>query len=266
MICCGQLARRLAVAALFVVAPLSAGAALGASSAQGRSDAERLRAQLARQLADIEEQFAKLRNRRQLPPPAWDSPTLPPASGAPVPPYDDSPRYRPPAPRVNSADWLPAWQAELARRFDRAAATVEEILKRDPPDADHWRERLETLTLYAQPVSSPDARDIFGASEVSKRARVLEAPAAEPTAEARAAKAKGDVRLRLVLAADGTVKHVFPVRSRGRGLTEAAVEAARRIRFKPAVRGGRPVSQFITLVYDFKGTKPAKPYVPRTIF
>jgi hypothetical protein len=69
-----------------------------------------------------------------------------------------------------------------------------------------------------------------------------------------------------VLAADGTVKHVFTVKSLGLGLTEAATEAARRIKFEPAQRAGQPVSQFVSVVYDFKGDKPAKPYVPKTIF
>ena len=69
-----------------------------------------------------------------------------------------------------------------------------------------------------------------------------------------------------MLAADGTVKHVFAVKSLGHGLTEAAIEGARRIKFEPAERGGQPASQFATFIYDFKGARPAKPYVPRTIF
>ncbi|MBA3323229.1 MAG: energy transducer TonB, partial [Pyrinomonadaceae bacterium] len=35
------------------------------------------------------------------------------------------------------------------------------------------------------------------------------------------------------------------------GLTEKAIEAARRITFTPAEKDGRPVSQYITLVYNF---------------
>lgn len=219
-------------AAAFAFVALAA-LARSASAAAAQADAEQLKAQLARQLSEVEAQFAVLRDR-----------SAGPMAGA----------------------RLAAWQDELARRFRVAAETAGEIVKLNPPDADRWRETQETLTLYAQPVSSPDARNVFGAREVSRRARLLEAPAAEPTAEARAAKAKGDVRLRLVLAADGTVKHAFPIKSMGHGLTEAAADAARRVRFEPAERAGRPVSQFVTLVYDFNGAKPARPYVPRTIF
>ena len=198
-----------------------------------QADAEQLKAELTKQLAEVEAQFAILRD-----------PATGPLTGG----------------------RLAEWQDELARRFRDAAETVEEILKLNPPDADRWRVTRETLMLYAQPVSGPSGRSVFGAREVSKRARVVDAPPAEPTAEAQAAKVKGDVRLRLVLTADGTVRHVFPVKSLGHGLTEAAVGAARRIRFEPAERDGQPVSQFATFVYDFKGAKPAKPYVPKTIF
>jgi TonB family protein len=229
----GQLARRFAAVALLALSPLPGGAARATPNVPRQSDAEQLKTRLAGQLAEVEAQFAVLRDRSA-------------------------------GPMVGAR--LAAWQEELARRFGRAAGTVEEIVKLNPPDADSWRERLETLTLYAQPVSSPAGRNVFGAREVSKRARVTQAPAAEPTAEARAAGARGDVRLRLVLASDGTVRHVFPVKSLGHGLTEAAVDAARRIVFEPAVRDGRPVSQFATFVYEFKGDRPAEPYVPRTIF
>lgn len=160
---------------------------------------------------------------------------------------------------------LRAWQDRLANRFAEAATTVEDILKLNPPNSEFWRERLETLRLYAQPISSPDQRTVFGDGEVQKRARVIDLPVAIYTDQARADKIKGDVRLRLVLASDGTVKNVFPIKSLGRGLTESAMEAARQIKFQPAVRNGEPASQFATFVYEFKKGN-ATPYVPRTIF
>lgn len=174
----------------------------------------------------------------------------------------------PPA-RVNFPDTyrlvLRQWQDRLAGRFAAAAATVEEIIKVDPANAETWGELLETLRLYSQPISSPDQRTIFGNAEVQKRARVIDSPAAVYTNEARANKIKGEVRLRLVLAADGTVKNVFPIKSLGHGLTESAVEAARKIRFEPAVRKNQPASQFATFVYEFK-KGDAKPYIPRSVF
>jgi TonB family protein len=162
---------------------------------------------------------------------------------------------------------LRKWQDDLAQSFVRAAATVEAILALNPPNPELWQERLETLRLYSQPVSSPDERKVYGSGEVEKSALILKTPVAEYTAEASAAKTHGQVRLRLVLAADGTVKNVFPIRSLSHGLTEAAMEAARHIKFEPAVRHGEPASEFMTFVYEFdKGGQSRGPYVPRTIF
>jgi TonB family protein len=160
---------------------------------------------------------------------------------------------------------LRAWQDRLANSFGEAAATVEEILKLNPANSEMWRERLETLRLYSQPISSPDQRTVFGDGEVQKRARVIDSPAAIYADEARADKIRGEVRLRVVLASDGTVKNVFPIKSLSHGLTESAMEAARQIKFQPAIRNGGPASQFATFVYEFRKNN-AVPYIPRTVF
>jgi TonB family protein len=161
---------------------------------------------------------------------------------------------------------LREWQDDLAQAFAAAANTVKQILKLNPPDSDYWQDRLETLELYAQPISSPDQRSVFGASEMDQSARILDAPVAVYPDEARAKKVHGEVRLRLVLAADGTVKNVFPIKSLPHGLADAAMAAARRIKFDPGIRLGQSASQFVTLVYEFKDGQARPPYIPKTIF
>ena len=260
----GRLARRLAVAALILVfaSPLPTGAA-----ATRQDDLERLKSELERQYADIEAHFAKLRQQTGTPA-EWRSPTVTPAAGtSPIPPGDSPLPFEPPPPSLGNRESLGAWQFGLTRRFARAAATVEAILNLNPPNPEAWAETLETLRVYAHPKGSPATRTVYGAREVKRSARLSEVPPADYTRAARDAKLKGDVRLRLVLAADGTVKHVFPIKSLDHGLTESAVSAARRIRFEPAQRDGQPVSQFVTLVYNFKGKRlSSAPYVPKTIF
>ncbi|HEX8131264.1 MAG TPA: energy transducer TonB, partial [Pyrinomonadaceae bacterium] len=59
------------------------------------------------------------------------------------------------------------------------------------------------------------------------------------------------VKLRLLLAADGTVRNIVPLVTLPDGLTEAAVAAARRIEFTPALKDGRAVSQYVTVEYNF---------------
>jgi len=166
---------------------------------------------------------------------------------------------------VTSRHNLRLWQDGLARLFSEAAVIVEEILQLNPPNAHLWRERLETLRLYGQPTSPPGQRTIYGASEVDKKAKLVDTPVAVYTAEARQANVRDEVRLRLVLAGDGTIRNMFPIKSAGHALTESAVTAAQHIKFEPAVKNGRPVSQFVTLVYDFK-KKDAKPKIPHTVF
>lgn len=176
--------------------------------------------------------------------------------------YGPAKKVFPPDPRQR----LRRWQDDLAESFAQAGATIDEILKLQPPDEEKWRERRETMLLYSQPTSPPESRTVFGSGEVQKRARLVDAPATAYTDEARAAKAKGEVRLRLVLAGDGTVKYVFPMKPLKYGLTEAAMEAARQIKFTPAIRNGQPVSQFITLSYEFKKGRGLPPYVPEQEF
>jgi hypothetical protein len=57
--------------------------------------------------------------------------------------------------------------------------------------------------------------------------------------------------LTAALAAGGTVRHVFVVKGMPEGLSEKCVAAAERIKFTPAVKNGRPVSQLIVLEYNF---------------
>jgi TonB family protein len=161
---------------------------------------------------------------------------------------------------------LREWQDDLAQSFAAAGATISEILKLNPPNPEFWQERLETMQLYSQPVGPPETRTVFGSGEIQKSAQIREMSAADSTAAARAAKAKGDVRLRIVLATDGKVKYVFPIKSLGYGLTESAINAARQIKFEPALRNGKPASEFFTVVYEFKNGEARPPYIPKTVF
>jgi TonB family protein len=203
--------------------------------AGNQSSVDQLKIKLKSQYAAIEKLIAAPPNSRKLPPPTYSR-------------------------------LLREWQDDLAQSFGRAAATLEDIIALNPPNREMWQERRDALRLYSQPVSSPDQRTVYGSGEVQQSARVLEMPLAAYTDEARAAKVHGDVRLRLVLASDGTVKYIFAIKSLGHGLTESAMEAARRIKFEPAVRNGEPASQFVTFVYEFEKGRALQPYIPRTVF
>jgi TonB family protein len=61
------------------------------------------------------------------------------------------------------------------------------------------------------------------------------------TQEARDLKLEGEVLLEVSFSANGTLRVNRVVRGLGHGLDEAAVAAANKIRFKPALRYGQPV-------------------------
>lgn len=68
---------------------------------------------------------------------------------------------------------------------------------------------------------------------------------------ARAAGVSGTVELELTVGADGQVQSVEVTRSAGFGFDEAAAEAVRRARFRPATHEGNPVAATITLDQRF---------------
>jgi TonB family protein len=71
------------------------------------------------------------------------------------------------------------------------------------------------------------------------------------TESARQARVTGKVVLLAVLGSDGTVRHILVLVGLPNGLTEAAINAARAIRFYPAILDGRRVSMFVQLSYPF---------------
>lgn len=89
--------------------------------------------------------------------------------------------------------------------------------------------------------------------EVTVRAVIKSKPNPVYPREARAYGVEGQVKLRLILGADGKVRDEMDVlEGLPHGLTEEAIRAARRIEFEPARKDGRPVSQYVTVIYTFR--------------
>lgn len=84
-----------------------------------------------------------------------------------------------------------------------------------------------------------------------RSARIISQAQPSYTAEARRNQTEGDVTLRVMLGADGTVTDVETVTTLPYGLTEQAMKAARQIKFVPATRNGSPVDEAKTITYSF---------------
>lgn len=97
----------------------------------------------------------------------------------------------------------------------------------------------------------PDEYGPFAPQNVDQKARILSRGEPQYTEEARENMTTGTVVLRAIFSASGEVRDIRVVSGLPYGLTEKAIEAARGIRFSPAMKYGRPVSQYIQIEYNF---------------
>lgn len=141
-----------------------------------------------------------------------------------------------------------------AKLLKEAADSLERFLQLKPEtERAAWlREQLEALRVYAEPATKPEAEwTVFSPSEVTEKAHIIRRAEPRFPEEARSARLSGTVKLLLVLAADGTVKHILVLQPSHQSLTESAIEAARKITFEPAIKDGHPVSSVLMMEYGF---------------
>jgi len=96
-----------------------------------------------------------------------------------------------------------------------------------------------------------DPNRVYTTKDVTSKARILSRPEPQYTEEARRNQVTGTVILRAVFSAGGTVTNIKAVKGLPDGLTEKAIAAARQIKFVPAQKDGRNVSQYIQIEYNF---------------
>ena len=92
----------------------------------------------------------------------------------------------------------------------------------------------------------------FSPKEVDTKAQITARPEPAYTREARRMGVQGVVILKVLLLGNGKLDRVRVVRRLPFGLTENAIRAACEIKFKPAVKAGKEVSQWVTLEYGFR--------------
>lgn len=108
-------------------------------------------------------------------------------------------------------------------------------------------------TAFDSSAAAPVAHETAApAPPPTTAAQVLSKPTPVYTAEARSLKLQGEVLLQVIFRANGEVQVVRVVRGLGHGLDQAAVQAAQRIKFKPATRNGSPVDSEATLHIVFQ--------------
>jgi len=116
-----------------------------------------------------------------------------------------------------------------------------------------------TTTDKGQPEAQDLARDVVDKSEVSSLPRVLHSPRPPYTDAARNNGASGTVILSVVFLGNAKIGDVKVIQSLPDGLTDQAIEAAKRISFEPAMKNGRAVSVRGNVEYQFTIDPQSKP-------
>ncbi|MCP9496635.1 MAG: energy transducer TonB [Pyrinomonadaceae bacterium MAG19_C2-C3] len=96
-----------------------------------------------------------------------------------------------------------------------------------------------------------DPNKIYRTSEVTTKAIVTFKPEPGYTEEARKNMTQGTVTLRAIFNANGQVTNITVSQRLPHGLTEKAIETAKKVKFTPAKKNGRPVSQYVTMSFPF---------------
>lgn len=140
----------------------------------------------------------------------------------------------------------------LTAIYRKAAESVEGYLQLQPEEADFWLAQLKALRFYAESLGPTEGDNaLFYTADVTTKAVVLSKPEPMYTETARMKGTQGEATFHAVLAADGRVRHVLVLKALPHGLTETAFNAVHGIKFTPAIKDGRPVSQIATFAYYF---------------
>jgi TonB family protein len=99
--------------------------------------------------------------------------------------------------------------------------------------------------------SDPAEEKIYEPAEVDRSAKITYK--AEPTYTEKARKngVSGRVVLKVVLKSSGAIGDITVVKDLPDGLTEQCIRVARQIKFQPAIKDGRAVSQYLKAEYNF---------------
>jgi TonB family protein len=156
-------------------------------------------------------------------------------------------------------------QIHVTNKHGYAAAIIQAI--DDPPLTQYFLSSFSLKPkgtgLQKQPSQGPPLNQAsnlpqadktegpFSGKDVARKAIVVSKPEPLYHDEARKTGLNGTVVVRGVLSSSGEVTIKKVVRGLHRGLTQNAMEAARNIKFIPAVKDGRFVSQYVQLEYYF---------------
>lgn len=98
---------------------------------------------------------------------------------------------------------------------------------------------------------APTEPSVYTGKEVERKARLAMKPEPRYTEAARMNSITGTVVLKCIFSANGMVENIRTVSGLPYGLTEQSIQAARKIKFIPAMKDGKYVGMWMQLEYNF---------------
>lgn len=95
------------------------------------------------------------------------------------------------------------------------------------------------------------AERVYTTGQVDQKAKFIHRPTPDYPERMRRKRASGRVMLRAVLRPDGRVTDIEILETTDEAFNKASIEAARRIRFEPAIKDGCPVAQTTVLINNY---------------
>lgn len=157
-------------------------------------------------------------------------------------------------PSKSEPDVRSRFREELAARLSRAPQCLELYTRLGGPGGatDFERGQLEALRAHLVGITDSGASSIvYFAPETDERIVITYRPQTHYSLGSSLAHFAETVRLRVVLSADGEVKYPLVTEGSESPALKPTIESALGTKFKPAVKDGRAVSQFITLEFNY---------------
>jgi TonB family protein len=130
------------------------------------------------------------------------------------------------------------------------ATSLDSVVR--PPNDKHQDYRCTKDGHHRIPETEDEMEQVLSSKMVDSRAVFHAKPKPGYTLEARRNRKQGFVILKVALSSMGTISRVRVLRGLPFGLTESAIKAACKLQFKPAMKDGQSVSQWVTAEYVFR--------------
>lgn len=153
---------------------------------------------------------------------------------------------------------------ERQKRLEEMRALLAESEKNRPADEARLREAREKIAelerLYTPEREREAQQNIAEMQKLegNRKARVIYRVEPQYTEDARDKKIEGTVVLTLTIDHEGLPQNIQVKQSLYPSLDQSAIEAARKMRFAPAMKDGQPVSMFIAVEFDFSIVQRSK--------